>query len=452
MTSFCADHSFSILLTVLRGEGLIAKDYGISSDPYIVVHVEHLGRHTTIGETSVVSQTLDPVWSDETARFKLEGLGPTSKVRLSILDRDFGGLVEPEPMGQVYFTVSTLLSSGEPRGNPNFWLNVVPTDGCECSGRLQVRIIPEKALRNQHMWHSLGDTKPRNMRKLTAGPGVTSNLQLLPEADVWRLASAANTPVFLHVYDVGHSGTVSNINNVTENIALGGIFHGAIEVHGREWSFGGCKQNRCGIFNVLPRKCPMHSYRETYYLGDSGLISEGSVNAIIKGMSSEWMGDTYVLLRKNCCTFSHELACQLGVGKCPAFIDRLAGIGAGLADAQAGIDAGLADAHSVVQETVVSFQAAFGFTGADTGQDGGQEAVGDDAMFESDLNLHFFELICIIRIQRKFRAERSTRHTTSKRAGRAHVRAPRIRGNVTRHVDRAVNKTVRTLNQLSKPR
>ena len=45
---------------------------------------------------------------------------------------------------------------------------------------------------------------------------------------------------------------------------------GAIEVFGQEFSFGGCRRNKCGIFACKPTKCPMHTYRESIYLGDCG--------------------------------------------------------------------------------------------------------------------------------------------------------------------------------------
>ena len=45
---------------------------------------------------------------------------------------------------------------------------------------------------------------------------------------VLALAATASAPVFLHVYDVGHSKTVKRINEATK-LTVGGIFHGAIE-------------------------------------------------------------------------------------------------------------------------------------------------------------------------------------------------------------------------------
>ena len=48
---------------------------------------------------------------------------------------------------------------------------------------------------------------------------------------------AAGTPVVLHVYDLGTSPGIQNINKVTYAIG-GGLYHTAVEVYGKEYSFG----------------------------------------------------------------------------------------------------------------------------------------------------------------------------------------------------------------------
>ncbi|EGB05850.1 hypothetical protein AURANDRAFT_7483, partial [Aureococcus anophagefferens] len=105
-----------------------------------------------------------------------------------------------------------------------------------------------------------------------------------------------------------------------------GVFHGAIEVYGQEFSFGGCRQNKSGIFACKPKSCPMHTYRESIYLGDcKKTIKE--VQSILDSMKPEWMGPTYNLLRKNCCSFSNAFAQKLGVGEIPNWVHHLADVG-----------------------------------------------------------------------------------------------------------------------------
>ena len=113
--------------------------------------------------------------------------------------------------------------------------------------------------------------------------------------------------------------------------AVSQVFHGAIEVFGQEFSFGGCRRNKCGIFACKPTKCPMHTYRESIYLGDCGK-DLAEVQRILDGMKGDWMGPTYDLLRKNCCSFSDAFARALGVGPIPKWVHHLADVGATLDD------------------------------------------------------------------------------------------------------------------------
>merc|ERR1712232_579380 len=66
-------------------------------------------------------------------------------------------------------------------------------------------------------------------------------------------------------------------------------------------------------------------------MGDTKL-SVAEVDTLITKLSGEWPGDSYDLLRRNCCTFSDELCQQLGVGAIPRWVQNLAGAGATLHD------------------------------------------------------------------------------------------------------------------------
>lgn len=52
--------------------------------------------------------------------------------------------------------------------------------------------------------------------------------------------------------------------------ALGGVFHGGIEVNGKEWSYGYCEKGT-GVYYCMPKDNPMYSYRETVTLGATTL-------------------------------------------------------------------------------------------------------------------------------------------------------------------------------------
>ncbi|EGB12460.1 hypothetical protein AURANDRAFT_6216, partial [Aureococcus anophagefferens] len=133
-------------------------------------------------------------------------------------------------------------------------------------------------------------------------------------------------PVTLHVYDVGRSVHTGRINSFGAATRAGGVFHGAIEVYGKEFTFAGSNKAMPGIFSSNPRKCPFHTYRESIYLGDCGLTRRQTL-AILHRMAADWMAPTYNLLLKNCCFFCKEFALELGVGTIPGWVYELAKVG-----------------------------------------------------------------------------------------------------------------------------
>ena len=54
------------------------------------------------------------------------------------------------------------------------------------------------------------------------------------------------------------------VNNMTRDI--GGVFHGAVEISGKEWSFGFC-ENGSGVYACLPKLNSAYTYRETIEMG-----------------------------------------------------------------------------------------------------------------------------------------------------------------------------------------
>lgn len=157
-------------------------------------------------------------------------------------------------------------------------------------------------------------------RKLQAGP----NLPRMDSYAVRKMVFQSAAPVTLHVYNVSHSEKVADMNYYIKALGLGGIYHAAVEIHGREYSFGGSSQpNVTGIFACAPKRCPMHAYRESIYLGDCDL-SPDQVKAILKDMAPQWMARTYNLFNKNCCFFSRDFCIQLGVGDIPHWVYILA--------------------------------------------------------------------------------------------------------------------------------
>lgn len=60
------------------------------------------------------------------------------------------------------------------------------------------------------------------------------------------------------------------VNNVTRDFSMGGVFHGAVELNGKEWSFGYCDDGS-GVYACLPKLNPQYTYRESVPMGVTAL-------------------------------------------------------------------------------------------------------------------------------------------------------------------------------------
>mmetsp|Transcript_15440 Transcript_15440/g.50761 ORF Transcript_15440/g.50761 Transcript_15440/m.50761 type:complete len:218 (-) Transcript_15440:48-701(-) len=150
------------------------------------------------------------------------------------------------------------------------------------------------------------------------------------------------TTVTLHVYDITNAKSetankfVVGLNQVVKDaLNVGGVFHGAVEVYGDEWSYGYCQEGT-GVFSCRPKRNYCYTYRESITLGVTA-ISYAQVRAIVERMTYEWMGDSYDLLAKNCNHFCDSFAEELGVGPIPLWVNRLANTGDAVVEASASL-------------------------------------------------------------------------------------------------------------------
>ncbi|CAL5039000.1 unnamed protein product [Urochloa decumbens] len=140
-------------------------------------------------------------------------------------------------------------------------------------------------------------------------------------AAVGDAAGATTTyPVTLNVYDL------TPINNYLHWCGLG-IFHSAVEVHGSEYSFGAHDYPSSGVFEVEPKNCPGFIYRCTIFIGRTSM-SPMEFREFIQRMASEYHGDTYHLISKNCNHFTDDLSTRLTGKPIPGWVNRLARLGA----------------------------------------------------------------------------------------------------------------------------
>lgn len=137
--------------------------------------------------------------------------------------------------------------------------------------------------------------------------------------DSWE--DHSNGTVFVNVYDLNDSLVTCNwVTNTL--IQLGGAFHAGVEVYQSEWSYG-----TEGIFKAVPRNHEYHVFNQSVAMGTTRL-QPVEVQQILRDMAPIWGAKSYDLMRKNCCTFADEFCRKLGVGPLPAWVNRLAHVGA----------------------------------------------------------------------------------------------------------------------------
>jgi len=146
------------------------------------------------------------------------------------------------------------------------------------------------------------------------------------------------TEVYVHVYDL-----VYDVNQYLYPVGLG-IYHSSVEVHGREYAFGGHAYDMSGVFCSSSPGCPPSAmfaqqqgnkgtgirHRERIFIGYT-TKSEREVKETIQLMgTTEFQGSKYHLLQMNCNTFTSELVNRLTGKNVPGWINRLASIAVSL--------------------------------------------------------------------------------------------------------------------------
>lgn len=123
--------------------------------------------------------------------------------------------------------------------------------------------------------------------------------------------------VILNVYDLNQNWL--ELNGLLRDTFQLGAFHVGVEVFGKEWSFG-----TDGVNAGRPRQHSVHVYRQSIPLGRARCNRDHLIS-MIRNMAVNWVGETYDILSRNCCTFARELCCNiLGQDNIPSWIDRLA--------------------------------------------------------------------------------------------------------------------------------
>ncbi|RZR74754.1 hypothetical protein BHM03_00042519 [Ensete ventricosum] len=149
-----------------------------------------------------------------------------------------------------------------------------------------------------------------------------------------RKRRSGAVPVYLNVYDltpingyaywlglgVYHSGVLGEVRSTHDGPDSGD------SVHGVEYAYGAHEHPTTGIFEGEPRQCPGFTFRKSILIGRTDL-GPREVRALMEEMATEYTGDTYNLVSKNCNHFCDEACLRLTGKLIPKWINRLAKIG-----------------------------------------------------------------------------------------------------------------------------
>ncbi|KAK9079523.1 hypothetical protein SSX86_001195 [Deinandra increscens subsp. villosa] len=136
---------------------------------------------------------------------------------------------------------------------------------------------------------------------------------------IGRKKKTGTVPVYLNVYDL------TPINGYAYWVGLG-VYHSGVQVHGVEYAFGAHEHSTTGIFEVEPRKCPGFTFRKSILIGRTDFGSR-EVRSFIEKLATEYTGNSYNLITRNCNHFCNDLSLRLTKKPIPSWVNRLARLG-----------------------------------------------------------------------------------------------------------------------------
>jgi len=307
------DESMSII--ILQGKNLPFDNTKIRIG---ILNQEGGAVDQIVGCTPSSEGSKDPIWGSLISKWSFKGNLSTKFLFTLLVEETVGqgnkneALMMNNPRICAKVSASDLLM----KRDPNFWIKLKDHNeisGLTDCGRIQIRLNkPTEAVLHEQ----------ENCSNFSPGPAIPR----MQSYAIRKMAMYSCSPVTLNVYDVSNNTKIEKINNTMKPFFDGGIFHAGIEIHGKEYSFGGTqnkKSNVSGIFPCQPKQCVMHHYRESVFLGDCELDNE-QVQRILKVLRPKWMARSYNVFRKNCAFFSREFAIELGVGDLPEWVYSLA--------------------------------------------------------------------------------------------------------------------------------
>lgn len=141
------------------------------------------------------------------------------------------------------------------------------------------------------------------------------------------LSEARKLPVLLNIYDLMAPSKLSSF------MWLSGlsICHSGVVIHDEEWAFGGHDVDGVtGVYVSRPRAVPDNAiFRTTICIGVT-LLDDRQIRKALNKLRLEYTGPSYDLLHRNCNHFSTDVCLALCGTSPPAWVNRIAGLGAKL--------------------------------------------------------------------------------------------------------------------------
>jgi len=199
--------------------------------------------------------------------------------------------------------------SSETMANPSL-KDAATNDGMSMIERLQRSSLRE----SQERQSSSSISSNRSRYDVREDDFLTNRIRL----HVYDLiAESAVVPLF-GVFEVPVGQIFNTLNSGLHTLGTG-AYHVGVEINGIEYAYGANEyEGITGVFTCPPMNAPGFQYRTTIDFGDRKPRSMRGrsmrdAREILQGMAREYMGKEYDLLRKNCCTFAHDVCVRLGI-------------------------------------------------------------------------------------------------------------------------------------------
>lgn len=141
------------------------------------------------------------------------------------------------------------------------------------------------------------------------------------------LKSTRKLPITVNVYDLMPQSRLSSFMWVT-GIS---ICHSGVVLNDEEWAFGGHDvEGVSGVYVTKPRAVPDNALFKTSITVGVTLLDDKTIRTQLEKLKREYTGPSYDLLHKNCNHFVHDVCKALCGTAPPAWINRIAGLGARL--------------------------------------------------------------------------------------------------------------------------